>query len=173
MELFQCSWSCVLRPTGEARCPGDVQVEVLGGVDEHVQIPVRLRRQKTSSSSSSIIIIIIIIIIISDIAIVFFQLLRSSVREEQRVGGRSGHQAALLYSKSWADSSARLQLRSTSQLYKHLLFCRLGQICKANGSWISKTNIYRGIVEENAAFEYRKYSCRLILALIWFKLKAH
>lgn len=32
----------LLRRTGEAGGPRDVQVEVLGGVDEHVQIPVGL-----------------------------------------------------------------------------------------------------------------------------------
>lgn len=38
--------------TGEAGGPGYVQVEVLGGVNEHVQIPVRLREQQKTTHSS-------------------------------------------------------------------------------------------------------------------------
>lgn len=32
-----------VRLTGEAGGPGDVQVEVLGSIDEHVQVPVGLK----------------------------------------------------------------------------------------------------------------------------------
>lgn len=35
-----------LSRTCEAGGPGDVQVEVLGGVNEHVKVPVGLRREK-------------------------------------------------------------------------------------------------------------------------------
>lgn len=37
--------------TGEAGRPGDVQVEVLGSVDEHVQIPVGLREQQKTTTT--------------------------------------------------------------------------------------------------------------------------
>lgn len=37
--------------TSEARRPGDVQIKVLGGVDEHVKVSVWLKRQKSSSSA--------------------------------------------------------------------------------------------------------------------------
>lgn len=37
--------------TCEAGGPGDVQVEVLGGVDEHIKVPVGLRREKRRKDS--------------------------------------------------------------------------------------------------------------------------
>lgn len=40
-----------LSRTCEAGGPGDVQVEVLGGVNEHVKVPVGLRREKRRKDS--------------------------------------------------------------------------------------------------------------------------
>lgn len=42
------------RRTGEAGSPGHVQVEVLGGVNEHVQVPVWLRKEQKTPHSSFI-----------------------------------------------------------------------------------------------------------------------
>ena len=43
------TWDCL---TCEAGGPGDVQVEVLGSVDEHVQVAVRLMEGEGRASSS-------------------------------------------------------------------------------------------------------------------------
>lgn len=45
---------CAAIRTGEAGGPGYVQVEVLGGVNEHVQVPVWLREQQKTTNSSFI-----------------------------------------------------------------------------------------------------------------------
>lgn len=38
--------ACLVSPTREASGPGYVQVEVLGGIYEHVEVPVWLRRRR-------------------------------------------------------------------------------------------------------------------------------
>lgn len=47
-----CLWGGMC--TGEAGRPGYVQVEVLGGVNEHVQVPVGLRKEHKTTHSSFI-----------------------------------------------------------------------------------------------------------------------
>lgn len=55
MVVFGCDEHSVsndaLSRTCEARGPGDVQVEVLGGVNEHVKVPVGLRREEMRKDS--------------------------------------------------------------------------------------------------------------------------